>query len=273
MCGLRCGRYSRLGVIVLKAFIDDSGSGGDSPWYVLAGYLGTVDGWDAFDDQWTDVLHQHPRIEYFKSSEAESLRSGDQWAGVGKAQRDAKLDALIDVIAQCARRAVCARMRQCDYDDFVKGNIPPAWDSPYYFLQTFIIGAAINIERIDGEAEPVEFVFDRDQKHEKKSKKMLPAVMPMRSLYGSLVNVSYRSDKEALPLQAADLVAWQIRRFFSVKEPRRKQFDFAQQSLPKEPHTLVVGRAMAKAMITDMRQRAAQLASSLGRSPDLRTWK
>jgi hypothetical protein len=113
-------------IIVLKAFIDDSGSGGDSPWYVLAGYLGTLDGWNSFDDQWTEVLHQHPRIEYLKSSEAESLRSDGQWAGIGKDQRDAKLDALTDVIARCARRAVCARMRQRDYNDLVKGNIPPA---------------------------------------------------------------------------------------------------------------------------------------------------
>lgn len=258
---------------MLKAFIDDSGSGGDSPWYVLAGYLGTVEGWHAFDDQWTDVLHQNPRIEYFKSSEAESLRGGGQWASVGKDQRDAKLDALIDVIARCARRAVCARMRQCDYNDFVKGEIPPAWDSPYYFLQTFVIGAAINIERIDGESESVEFVFDHDQKHEKRARKMLPALMPMQSMYGSLVNVSYKADQDSPPLQAADLVAWQIRRFFSVKEPRRKHFDSAQRSLPKEPHTFVVDRVMVKAMITDMSERAAQLADSLGRSPDLTMWK
>ena len=265
--------FEGCGVSLLKAFIDDSGSGGDSPWYVLGGYLGTVEGWDSFDDQWSDVLHQHPRIEYFKSSEAESLRGGGQWAGIGNDQRDVKLDALIDVIARCARRAVCARMRQCDYNDFVKGNIPSVWDSPYYFLQTSVIAAAINIERIDGESESVDFVFDRDQKHERRSRKMLPALMPMQSMYGSLVNVSYQAEQDSLPLQAADLVAWQIRRFFSVKEPRRKQFDSAQRSLPKEPHTFVVDRAMAKAMITDMVERAAQLAGSLGRSPDLRTWK
>ena len=60
---------------MLKAFIDDSGSGGDSEWYVLAGYLGTIQGWDSFDAQWMDILNRHPRIAYFKSSEAESLRS------------------------------------------------------------------------------------------------------------------------------------------------------------------------------------------------------
>ena len=260
-------------ITVLKAFIDDSGSGGDSPWYVLAGYLGTIAGWDSFDDQWTDVLRQHPRIAYFKSSEAERLSCHGQWAGVSEEARNAKIDALIAVIGRFARRAICVRMKQRDYDDLVKGAIPPVWDSPYYFLQTFVIGAAINIERIDGVCESIDFVFDRDQKHGKRSQeKLLPALMPMHSLYGSLVNVDYRSEQDALPLQAADLVAWQIRRFFSVKEPRRKHFDDAQWAPPRDPHTFVMDRRITKRIITEIRQEAVRRAPFLGRSSDVRTW-
>jgi len=65
---------------VLKAFIDDSGSGSDSPWYVLAGYLGTVEGWDSFDGQWEQVLHEPPRIEYFKSSAELKKLQVEGWA-------------------------------------------------------------------------------------------------------------------------------------------------------------------------------------------------
>ncbi len=59
----------------LRAFIDDSGSGGDSPWFVLAGYVGKVEAWDAFHEPWRKVLEVPPQLEYFKASEAESLRS------------------------------------------------------------------------------------------------------------------------------------------------------------------------------------------------------
>ena len=48
--GLRRSRFSQFRVCMLKAFIDDSGSAGDSPWFVLAGYIGTVEEeWDRFD--------------------------------------------------------------------------------------------------------------------------------------------------------------------------------------------------------------------------------
>lgn len=259
---------------MLKAFIDDSGSGGDSLWYVLAGYIGTVDGWDSFDGEWTGVLHQNPRIEYFKSSEAESLRPDGQWAGISKEQRDEKIDALIEVIGRCARRAVYTRMRQSVYDELVKGNIPLAWDRPYYFLLPSVIGAAINIERIDGDSELVDFVFDSDQTHERGIELLLPFLFPMQSLYGSLVNVIRRDDKKFLPLQAADLLAWQVRRYFSAskEEPPRRHFNAARTAPPKEWHEFIMDRTMVASMIDQIRKGAAKLAASLGRSPDVRTW-
>jgi hypothetical protein len=272
VCGLRHDLYSRFSVAMLKAFIDDSGSGGDSPWYVLAGYLGTVEGWDAFDSKWLDVLHEHPYIEYFKSSEAESLRPDGQWAGVSKEQRDAKIDALIGVIGHCTRRAVCAPIRQRDYDELVKGKIPPVWDSPYFFLMPSIISASINIERIDGESESVDFVFDNDQKHEKGSNRLNAALMLMRSNYGSLVNVSFRDEKKFIPLQAADLLAWQIRRRYSVPNDRRRHFEKALDAPQKEAHTFVVDRDKVQWMIAELQKGAAELAESLDRSPDLTTW-
>jgi hypothetical protein len=258
---------------MLRAFIDDSGSGGDSPWYVLAGYTGTVEGWGSFDAGWCSVLRAPPQIEYFKSSEAERLHSRSQWAGISEEQRNLKIDALIEVIGRCSRRSICARIRQRDYDQLVKGNIPPRWDSPYYFLLPAIVGAAINIERLDGGSEPVDFVFDSDQKHEKGSRQLLPALMPMRSYHGLLVNYTHRDEKDFLPLQAADLLAWQIRRFFSVTdEPRRKHFDSARLAPPAEPHSFVYTRDSVRWMISEIQNGAAERAASLGRSADVRTW-
>jgi len=250
---------------VLKAFMDDGGSGGDSPWYVLAGYVGTVDGWDSFDAQWDEVLSAHPRIEYFKSSEAESLRPDGQWKGVTPEQRDRKIDDLIEVIARCAHRAVYARMRQADYNELIKGRIPEMWDSPYYFLQTLVIGAAINIERIEGRDDEIAFVFDKDQRHEKNQKHVL---QPLQKTHdGALVNITYEDDRKFLPLQAADLVAWQIRRFFCSSEPRRKHFDSSQRSLPMEPHGFILDRSRVRQMIQDMheqmRAKAAEYAAYL----------
>jgi hypothetical protein len=268
----REGAEEGVGVIalgLLKAFIDDSGSGGDSRWFVLAGYVGTVEGWDRFDASWKTVLAAPPRIRYFKSNEAAHLRG--EFAGFTREQRNAKMDALIDIIGDCAERAICARMRQGDYNDIAKGQIPARYDSPYYLLFPTFIAAVVNIERIEGLSEATEFVFDSDQRFERLEYEMVPGLMPLRSFKGGIVSVAYRDDKTSLPLQAADLLAWQIRRAFSITdEPRREHFDAARLCPLKEPHTFVFTRSMLTGMIGDLKERVAQHCALTGQTVNLK---
>src|ERR1035441_10617733 len=113
---------------VLKAFIDDSGSGGDSPWVVLAGYIATADGWGGFDAEWVRVISSDPRIDCFHASEAESRRPDGRWAGVSKVTRDKKIDCLIQVIQKFELQPISVRMRQSEYEQQIKGVIPRYWD-------------------------------------------------------------------------------------------------------------------------------------------------
>jgi hypothetical protein len=257
---------------VLRAFIDDSGSDQHSAWYVLAGYLGTLEDWDSFDTQWDTVLREAPSIPYFKSAEAERLRADGHWRGVTREERNAKIDSLIEVIGHFSRRAICARMRRNDYNELVKGKVPKMWDNPYYFLYTCIIGATVNIERLDGRGDEIDFVFDTDEEHTQQSNAMIPALLQMKSGWDSVVGIHRNDDKAFKPLQAADLLAWQIRRFFSANEPRRRHFDAARNAPPEDYHEFVIDRARTREIITGIQKRAAQLADSLGRSLDVRTW-
>jgi len=130
---------------MLKAFVDDSGSGGDSTWFVLAGYVATVEQWNTFDSRWLDALHAHPRIEYFNASDAESLKG--QFSGFAVDERNKKIDLLLDVIEMSVDWSICARLIQKNYDDLIKGRVPKRWDSPYYFLFPILIGSVVTIER------------------------------------------------------------------------------------------------------------------------------
>ena len=258
VCGLRRDLFSRYQVTVLKGFIDDSGSGGDSKWYVLAGYIGTVEGWDQFDQMWLDVLHEHPRTESFKASSAESRKG--PFAGFTVEQRNKKIDRLIEVIGKCSRRAVCARMRQSDYNEIVKGKVPPLFDSPYYFLFPTVMGAAVNIERFDGRTESIDFVFDSDDTHEKGVRRLLPSVYGMQSFHGCVANIIRRDDEEFLPLQAADLLAWQIRRFLCITdEPIRPHFDAAKNCPPELPHNFIMDRQMLQKAFDELMKGAAEM--------------
>src|SRR5438876_60990 len=109
MAGLRHDYFGRY-VQMLKAFVDDSGSGGDSPWYVLAGYVGTVEAWDTFDEPWRKVLDGPPKLDYFKASEV--LRPERQWGAFSPSERDGRVNSLIQVIGNHALRSVYVRLKQ-----------------------------------------------------------------------------------------------------------------------------------------------------------------
>lgn len=246
---------------MLTAFVDDSGSGGDSPWVVLAGYVGTVCDWAGFDSNWSKVLESQPRIEYFKSSEAESLKG--QFLGASVDQRNAKIEALINVVGRHAQRAICARMRQEDYNDIIRPNVPEIWDDAYFFLFPAFIVAVLSMEKYHGKSEPAEFICDSSQRVDKRAVKLYDQLNRLPQFAGRIIDVSFQSDKECLPLQAADLLAWQVRRFFCVPdEPRRAHFEGARDCPKQDSFSAILSRNDLKELLVPMEKNARDYAAA-----------
>lgn len=269
LCGLRRDRYWRYVVGVLKAFIDDSGSGGDSPWVVLAGYVATAEAWNGFEAAWCQVLADNPRIDCFHASEAESLRGAGQWAGVSKDERDSKLDRLIAVIQKFELQPISVRMRQSEYERQIKGGVPPFWDDPYYILLNALIvqfGSLIPDRFPD--AGQVELVFDNHERHRKRGlrfyNRMADGVQSLSEIINP--NIHYENDEDFPGLQAADLLAWQIRRAFSVTtEPRRRHYDDARSGQAGHPlFEFVLTRAILAEYMRCWNEYCVKLAISLG---------
>ncbi len=260
---------------MLKAFIDDSGSGGDSPWYVLAGYVGTVEAWDAFEGPWSEVLDGPPKLEYFKASEAESLRSDGQWAGVSKGERNRRLDLFINVIGKFATRAFHARVMQTDYNEVIKHYVPAKWDNAYFFLFIGFMAAATSIEKHAGSGQPIEFVFDSADKKriQNPSLQLYDQCAYLPQFGGRVDNIHYEDEKKFLPLQAADLLAWQIRRRFSVEGDMRPQFEMALNAPAERPYEVIVARKDLERYGELMDNNAKAQWAAKGLPEELRPWR
>jgi hypothetical protein len=260
---------------MLKAFVDDSGSGGDSPWYVLAGYVGAGEAWDAFESPWRAVLDEPARLEYFKASEAESLRSDGQWSGVSKDERNARLGSFIGVIGEFATRAFHVRLKQIDYNEVIRPYIPEKWDNAYFFLFIGFLAAATSVEKYAGDGQPIEFVFDyADKKRiQKPSLQLFDQCMNYPQFDGRVHNIRYEDEKKFLPLQAADLLAWQIRRRFSVKGDIRPQFEMALNAPAEPPFEHIVTREDLACYGKLMDISAMEKWAAMGLPEELRPWR
>jgi Protein of unknown function (DUF3800) len=271
MAGLRHDYFGRVHVHTLKAFIDDSGSGGDSPWFVLAGYVGTAEAWDAFDEPWRKVLNGPPKLDYFKHSEVYGFDT--QWAPLSKSERHERLDSFIKVIGAHATRSIYVRLKQQDYDEVIKPFIPLQWQNPYYFLFIGFLSAATMTAKYLRDGDSVEFFFDGNQEVEKPSRKLYGQAADLSQFRQRVENIFYKDEKQFLPLQAADLLAWEVRRRFSVEEEPRPQFERAINCPSGPPFNHTVTRAELEKMGRDMDDQAMMDWALAGYPEHLRKWK
>jgi hypothetical protein len=100
--GFPSGERERRILMVLQACIDDSGELEETinPAFVLAGFIAESEAWADFSTHWSETLHSHPSIEYFKMVEASNKRG--QFRGWSDEQINVKIAALAKVIKQHA---------------------------------------------------------------------------------------------------------------------------------------------------------------------------
>jgi hypothetical protein len=152
-------------LMIMQAFVDDSGSEPQSLFFVLAGFIAPSCHWTSFSSEWQVVLSQEPRIEYFKFNEAMSLKGQfDRALGWNESKRDRKIESLIYVIVKFVQIRIHATIRNDEFKRHFLCIPSPkrhkAIENPYVLLAMQLIYAVAVWSPIRGIIEPCDFVFD-----------------------------------------------------------------------------------------------------------------
>lgn len=220
VCDLpRSIREKRL-LAMLRAYIDDSGSSPVDRVFVLGGLIGEAGQWEGFCDEWVKVLNKDPAIRYFKSFEARNFK-GEFAAGWNRPLVDQRVDDLCRVASGgYARYRVHAIMRWEDFNKFI-GDIGgrvidkfhAAYTNPYmlcFFAIVMRTRAYLNARGIQDE---VDYIFDEQGVYGEFASQVM-ALLQNPAIRRLLDNPPiFRDDKKVLPLQAADMYAWNVREF------------------------------------------------------------
>ena len=227
-------REGRLFMILMpQAVIDDSGSEPGSHVFVLAGFVAAAADWAALSDDWQAALDQEPRLEYFKMKEA--VRLHDQFhknRGWTEELRDDRLITFTRIIRKHAAIRIHARMEHGHFNKYIRSiPIPNRMlfsDTPYTMLfQQIILAMAVRGD-LYGADTPCDFIFDEQVGFSAEIQTQWPQFKEIiarssRSDLPALVGDMpiFRDEKHFLPLQAADLYAWQMRNYFAQnKNPK-----------------------------------------------------
>ena len=193
-------------IVVIQAYVDESGGKGQSSVFVFSALVATANDWANFSDQWRSILDEPPKVDYFKFYEAS--RRKEQFKRFSVRQRDDKIKKLLAPI-RGAIEVFCVADMAGFAETLEKYNERPLKDP--YFQQFHILIMAISLTLLDmGIKERFEIFFDEHRIFGPKAKAWYPIVRDIcdediRSLMP--VEPHFETDKEFLPLQAADMLA------------------------------------------------------------------
>lgn len=213
--GLAPERRNPHGVMVLTGYFDDSGSEQKGPVFVLAGYMSVREVWEQFSCEWLACLRQNPPLEYFKMKEAKRLQ--DAFQGWAPEVRDARVSALTECILN--QPIMTGMVFVLYWDDFRRAAAehPEVTDNhPYDMLFHGIMNIATSLSVEKGLNHQIDFVFDEQGTVGERAiltYRHIRAMLPSAQVEKVIGSPRLADDKVVLPLQAADFLAWQVRRY------------------------------------------------------------
>jgi Protein of unknown function (DUF3800) len=203
VCGLPSLARSARDLVMLRCFVDESGFG-HGPVMVMAGLIADVESWARFSDDWQECLDMRPRLPFFHMAEM----FADSWGDESK-RRVARFQ---KIMATHAKGAVIVSIPLDDYRCIFGGQ--DVWKNPYLFLFFIFIRGYKRFSEEIGLDRTIDFVFDMQTGAMARVaeawdfwKTEAPQLLQFT---GGLP--SFQDDKIVLPLQAADMLAWWIRR-------------------------------------------------------------
>jgi hypothetical protein len=247
-------------ILSIQVFVDESGGRGQSPRLVFAGVAATAEAWAAFTDDWQTALDAKPKIRRFKMYEA-SRKTGE-FSHLPAAVRDSKVGLLGQIIDRHVSWATFVMLDIEGFDEVLKTQpMRKPLDQPYFWAFHVMIMAVCYELLEQGETDRFEIIFDVQEHFGRKAKAWYPIIRRSVELQAPEIfhllpiEPLFRSDDEFLPLQAADLFAWSLRRAVSGMPPGPCDFVFSDfKSVRPSEHQQVLTKERILGQIAESRR-------------------
>ena len=198
-------------LVMFQAYIDDSVSEIGERKFYLCAYVSTATQWIKFSDDWDSALKSPPAVSAFHMVDAWAFRG--EFLGWSVPSRDAKLELMASVIKKHQPVAVEISLSLNKFEEIFKDSAPFFLKSPYFMC---FYGMIITIGQFHLQQNillPVDFIFDKTTQ----STGTLAFYEYVKEQFPELSKILgstpiFRDDEAVVPLQAADMLAWCLRR-------------------------------------------------------------
>lgn len=196
-------------VILLHAYIDDSGTHDSSDVVSMGAFIAPFETWAACQLDWCAILDREP-VEMFHMSKCEAGVDPFFWPW---ARRAALIHDLRQTIIQYKLLGTAFSVSHHDWDELVVGEDREYLGNAVDMAFGSSIGLLVSYARQLYPGEPIALVVD-DQKCRKEDlQRILANYETLKEKYPELVTATFGSMLNVVPLQAADMLAWESYRY------------------------------------------------------------
>jgi hypothetical protein len=219
-------------VVLIEAYIDESGTGDSDPVYCLAGYLLRPGHHVEMSRKWKRELDRY-ELNYFHMTDCANFQHCEPYKTLGRAKCTTLATSLIGIIKQhCLQGfAVCFSPRF--YTPYKDQNIQS--QNPYAYSVTIVQYEVQRLIKQIGHKGSVNYIFEAGHSNQKQARLVLDKLHDDAKKEEFVFGSSFQNKLEAPLLQSADILAWHCQKY--VKRKMNGQIvraDF--RSLLRLPH-------------------------------------
>jgi hypothetical protein len=218
-------------MLIITAYLDESGTSHDTDFVSMAGLVAAQEAWETFEYQWREALERF-EIPYFHMKEyAPSVGCCAKWKGDEEKRREV-LSTLIRIIDDAYAMPFGAVVSMADYRRLSQEERDSLLDPYYICLQDCAMFATMMANGLPPD-ERVAIIFSQNKQFESRSGELWRLMKEKFDFGFRLSTYAFSDMKDVVQLQAADIVAYEMRGYFDrlLKRPQDTEPRWGMQRL------------------------------------------
>ena len=197
----------------LTAYFDESGTHENSAVIAFGGFISTPERWERFQDEWRGLVKDEYGLDYFHMAEF-AHSTGQFKAWTDETMRRKRLSRLLGVIEKYVIASVGFVLVRRAYDTIISADSREYGGGPYGLLAVKTFADVGEMIRLTGLRGKVAYVFEEGAKGRDQVERVYRGLKKSQSHLerNRLLDLSFKDKRQCLPLQAADILAYELYR-------------------------------------------------------------